>query len=205
MLVCLYEDRPHQVAGLKILLLSLNRYCPHWPIRLRFPGIAESFRTWLRRFSQVSLYDERLSQSGSYNVKPAVLLDGLATGAKCCLWLDTDISVNGNLDFIATIPPQAIVVAQDPWEYSDGSTHRCATWCLKAERSLPGALNTAVVRVTHYHESLLRKWEGLLLTEQYLKEQTKPVIRRNQHMLGDQDAMSALLHRKSSLPFPYDA
>ena len=202
MLVCLYEDRPNQVAGLKILLLSLNRYCPHWPIRLRFPRIAESFRTWLKRFSQVSLCEEKLSQSGSYNVKPLVLLDGLATGAKSCLWLDTDVSVNGNLDFIAAISPQAIVVTQDPWEYHDGSTHRCVTWRLKAERSLPGALNTAVVRATYYHERLLRAWEGLLLTEQYLLEQAKPVIQRNQHMLGDQDAMSALLASQefSSIP-----
>ena len=84
MLVCLYEDRPNQVTGLKILLLSLERYCPTWPVRLQFPGIPDSFRAWLRRFSQVSLCEERLPSSGSYNVKPAVLLDGLATGAESC-------------------------------------------------------------------------------------------------------------------------
>jgi hypothetical protein len=202
MLVCLYEDRPNQVAGLKILLLTLNRYCPNWPIRLRFPGIADSFRTWLKRFSQVSLYEEKLSSSGSYNVKPAVLLDGLSDGVAACLWLDTDVSVNGNLDFIAAFPPEAIVVTQDPWEYLDGSTHRCATWGLKAGRSLPGALNTAVVRVTRHHESLLRAWQSLLLTEQYLQEQAKPADQRNQHMLGDQDAISALLASQEFFPIP---
>jgi hypothetical protein len=202
MLVCLYEDRPNQVAGLKILLLSLDRYCPDWPIRLRFPGIADSFRTWLKRFSQVSLSEERLPLSGSYNVKPAVLLDGLATGAKSCLWLDTDVSVNGNLDFIVSVPPGAIVVTQDPWEYPDGSTHRCATWALKAGRSLPGALNTAVVRVTLHHERLLRAWQSLLQTEQYLHEQTKPAVQRNQHMLGDQDAISALLASQEFFSIP---
>ncbi len=202
MLVCLYEDRPNQVAGLKILLLTLDRYCPDWPIRLRFPGIADSFRTWLKRFPQASLYEERLPSSGSYNVKPTVLLDGLASGATSCLWLDTDVSVNGNLDFIAEIAPGAIIVTQDPWEYLDGSTHRCATWGLRAGRSLPGALNTAVVRVTQYHERFLRAWQSLLLTEQYLHEQSKPAIQRNQHMLGDQDAISALLASQefSSIP-----
>ena len=54
MLVCLYEDRPHQVTGLKILLLTLERFCPAWPVRLRFPGIADPFRKWLKRFPQAA-------------------------------------------------------------------------------------------------------------------------------------------------------
>jgi hypothetical protein len=196
MLVCLYEDRPYQVAGLKVLLLSLGRYCPHWPVRLRFPGISDSLRSWLERFSQVSLLEEKLAHSGSYNVKPAVLLDALATGANSCLWLDTDVSVNGSLEFIADVPPETIIVTQDPWEYRDGSTHRCATWGLESGRSLPGALNTAVVRVTHHHQTLLHSWKSLLQTESYLNEQLKPALQRNQHMLGDQDALSALLAAK---------
>lgn len=202
MLVCLYEDRPNQVAGLKILLLTLEQYCPTWPIRLRFPGIADSLRIWLKRSTQVSLYEEKLSLSGSYNVKPAVLLDGLAGGNQTCLWLDTDVFVNGNLDFIAAVPSETIVVTQDPWEYPDGSTHRCGTWGLKSGRSLPGALNTSIVRVTQYHERLLRAWQSLVLTERYLQEQEKPAIQRNQHMLGDQDALSALLASQefSSIP-----
>ena len=193
MLVCIYEDRPNQVAGLKILLLSLERYCPTWPIRLQFPGIADSFRKWLKRFSQVTLYEERLASSGSYNVKPEILLEGLAGGADACLWFDTDVFVNGNIDFIAAVPPETIVVTQDPWEYPDGSTHRCGSWGLTAGRSLPGPLNSATVRVTRHHEAFLHAWQRIVDREDYLKEQAKPVPERNQHMLGDQDAMSALL------------
>jgi hypothetical protein len=202
MLICLYEDRPNQVTGLKILLLSLERYCPTWPVRLQFPGIADSFRAWLRRFSQVSLYEERLPSSGSYNVKPAVLLGGLATGVESCFWLDTDVFVNGNLDFIAAIPLEAIVVTQDPWEYPDGSTHRAGTLGLVAGRSLPGPLNTAAVRVTQQHKGFLHAWQRAVMTEEYLAEQAKPIPQRNQHMLGDQDVLSALLASQefSSIP-----
>jgi hypothetical protein len=201
--VCLYEDRPTQVSGLKILLLTLDRYCPAWAIRLRFPGISDSFRTWLKRFSQVSLNEEKLLGSRSYNVKPAVLLDGLNSGTTTsCLWLDTDVCVNRSLEFIAAIPPEVVVVTQDPWEYSDGSTHRSVTWGLKSGRSLPGPLNTAVVRVTQHHEPLLRAWQRAILTERYLDEQAKPTVQRDQHMLGDQDALSALLASRefSSIP-----
>jgi hypothetical protein len=192
-LVCLYEDRPQQVAGVKVLLLSLNRYCPTWPVRLRFPGISDSFRAWLQQFKQVALFEERLPSSGSYNVKPTVLLDGLSSGAEACLWLDTDVLVNGDLGFIASLPAESIAVTQDPWEYADGSTHRCETWGMITGRSLPGPFNSAVVRVTRVHEPLLHEWERVLATQAYLAEQAKPVVLRNQHMLSDQDALSALL------------
>ncbi len=193
LLICLYEDRHYQVAGLKVLLLSLSRYCPAWPVRLRFPGIPVSFRTWLERFDQIDLIEEGLPLSGSFNVKPSVLLDGLLSGAQTCLWLDTDVLVNGSLDFIASAPPESIVVTQDPWEYAEGSTHRCASWGMTEGRSLPGPLNSAVVRVTGAHEDLLREWERVLASHAYLIEHAKPVDSRNKHMLGDQDALSALL------------
>jgi hypothetical protein len=201
-LVCLYEDRPYQIAGLKILLLSLERYSPSWPIRLRFPDIPNSFRAWLQRFSQVSLHEERLPSWGSYNVKPSVLLDGLATGANACLWLDTDILVNGNLDCVAAQPPDTIVVTEDPWEYVDGSTHRCATWGLTPGRSLPGPLNSSVVRVTEQHKVFIDAWRQVLLFEPYLAEMAKPVAHRNQHLLSDQDALSALLASKEFATVP---
>jgi hypothetical protein len=198
MLVCLYEDRPQQVAGLKLTLLSLNRFCPTWPVRLRFPGISASFETWLQQFQQVDLVRERLPFSGSYNVKPAALLDCLSTGAETCLWLDTDILINGSLEFIESIPPENIVVTQDPWEYPDGSTHRCETWGMPVGRSLPGPFNSGVVRVTKFHEPLLQEWGRIVGTPVYQAEQAKPVDSRNRHMLSDQDALSALL---ASLPF----
>lgn len=192
-LVSLYEDRAYQLPGLKLLLLSLARYCPSWPVRLRFPAAPESFRNWLRRYPQVELIDQRLDVSGSYNVKPAVLLDALATGAEACLWLDTDVLVNGKLDFLAALDPQTIAVTQDPWEYADGSTHRSRTWELGEGRSLPGPLNSAVVRVTPAHHDLLLAWQDLLGTSRYLAEQAKEVHLRHGHMLGDQDVLSALL------------
>jgi hypothetical protein len=202
LLVCLYEDRPLQVAGLKVLLLSLNQYCPDWPVHLRFPGISAPFRAWVQRFTQVRLLEEHLPLSGSYNVKPTVLLDGLSTGAEACLWLDTDVLVNGRLDFIGSLPPESIVVTQDPWEYADGSTHRCNSWGMATGRSLPGPFNSAVVRIGKLHQPLLIEWERVLARKDYLLEQAKPVVLRNQHMLSDQDALSALLASRqfSSIP-----
>jgi hypothetical protein len=144
----------------------------------------------------LELVEERLPRSGSYDVKPAVLLDGLKTGAGECLWLDTDVVVNGSLNFIAEASTETVVATQDPWEYADGSTHRCKSWGLVEGRSLPGPLNTAVVRITDRQTSLLQAWHSLLSTESYLAEQAKPIRQRSQHILGDQDGFSALLASK---------
>jgi hypothetical protein len=192
MLVCLYEDRPQQVPGLKLLILSLRRYCPSWPVRLRFPAISDNLRVWLASFPNVTVIDQGLNISGSYNIKPTVLLDGLSTTDEC-IWLDTDVLVNGDLAVLERIPPEVLIVTQDPWEYSLGSTYRCATWGLSAGRELDGPLNSAVVRVTRRHRELLSTWQQLVSQESYLREQQKPAEDRNHHLLSDQDALSAIL------------
>jgi hypothetical protein len=202
MLICLYEDRPVQIAGVKILLLSLARYAPSWPVRLRFPNIPDSFRSWLRQFPTIDLHEDSLAGAGSYNVKPSVLLDGLSTGAETCLWFDTDVLVNGSLAFLDAIPPETIVSSQDPWEYADGSSHRAETMGLMPGRSLPGPINTAVVRIGQQHQELLHAWLKLVSTEAYLHEQATPVDQRNPHMLGDQDVFSALLASQEFASIP---
>jgi hypothetical protein len=192
MLVCLYEDRPEQISGLKLLLLSLRRYCPSWAVRLRFPGVPDDLRFWLASFRNITVLTDKLSVSGSFDVKPKVLLDGLSVSHQC-LWLDTDILVNGNLEFLERDPPEVLVVSQDPWEYEAGSSHRCTTWQMSVGRELEGPFNSCVVRVSRLHGKLLCSWQKALSTHTYLREKEKPVKHRNQHMLSDQDALSALL------------
>jgi hypothetical protein len=47
--------------------------------------------------------------------------------------------------------------------------------------------------VSRQHEAFLQAWQQVLLLEAYVAEQAKPVADRNQHLLSDQDALSALL------------
>jgi hypothetical protein len=71
--------------------------------------------------------------------------------------------------------------------------YRCATWGLSGGRSLPGPLNSSVVRVTEHHKVFLDSWRQVLLGEAYVAEHAKPAAHRNQHLPSDQDALSALL------------
>jgi hypothetical protein len=201
-LVCLYEDRPHQLPGVKLLVLSLSRYCPKWPVRLFVPDADSSIRAWFRKFSQVELVLSKPEAGGSFNVKPTILIQALASGEPECLWIDTDVLVNRDPSYLFCVSPETIVVTQDPWEYEDGSTHRAATWHLKHGRSLPGPLNSAVVRVTQHHLPLIQAWRDILRRDWYLRMQALPVRERDQHALSDQDAISALLASEvfSSIP-----
>lgn len=196
MIICIYEDRPQQIIGVKLLILSLSRYCSLWPIRLYAPHLTKKQVQWVLRYSNVDLVESKLQGAGSYNVKPAVLLDALDRGDQECLWLDTDMLVNGALEFLAQEAPDVVIVSQDPWEYPDGSSFRCSAWGMESGRSLPGPLNTAVVRITRQHRRLIEAWHQLLEMPVYLAEQRKPVRERNGVLLSDQDGLSALLASK---------
>jgi hypothetical protein len=202
MLVCLYEDRVQQLPGVKLLVLSLTRYCPDWRIHLYSPLPNADFSSWINNFPRVTLLQQEMEGGGSFNVKPLVLLTALHSGASKCLWIDTDILVNRNPHALFRESPETIIVTQDPWEYQDGSTHRAKTWGFRPERNLPGPLNSAVVCVTQHHIQLLEEWQRALRTDWYLKMQSLPIRARNQLALGDQDGLSALLasDKFSSIP-----
>ena len=202
MLVCIYEDRPQQIPGVKLLVLSLQRHCADWRVRLTVPNPDPSFRSWLRKFDRVELVERKLEFGGSFNVKPTILLDALASGASECVWMDTDVLVNQDPSSLFEVSPETIITTQDPWEYADGSTHRARTWKLDPGRSLPGPLNSAVVRVTPHHRPLLEAWREIMRSGWYLDMQKLPVNARDRHVLSDQDALSALLASREFSEIP---
>jgi hypothetical protein len=59
-----------------------------------------------------------------------------------------------------------------------------------------------MVRVSQQHKELLYHWQKIVTKEDYLLEQAKPAAQRNQHMLGDQDALSALLASEEFCSIP---
>lgn len=202
MLICLYEDRPQQLPGVKLAVLSTVAHCPDWQISLTVPTADERFCQWVAQFPQVQLSQQRPAGAGSYNVKPAILLSALASGADECVWFDTDVIVNGLPTALLNLSDDTVVVTQDPWEYPSGSSHRATTWGFQVGRDLPGSLNSAVVRVTQQHIGLLTAWLQLTQRPDYLESQTKPIHQRHGHKLSDQDLLSALLASTEFSKFP---
>ena len=200
--IFLYEDRPQQIPGVKLLILSIVGHCPNWEIFLNFPHAGSRFRAWLQHFPQVRLEQVKLGVERSFNVKPDVLLSALRRGFSECIWIDTDIILHRDPRELFQVPEDTIIITQDPWEYKDGSTHRAKRWNLSEARSLPGPFNSSVIRVTQQHTRLLETWQSMLRLNWYIDMQSLPANARDRLALGDQDAISALLASKdfSSIP-----
>ncbi len=62
--VVVYEDRPGNLIGVQLLVLSLNRYSPDLRALVTVPGAPEAFRDWLQAQPNAELYDTRLEASG---------------------------------------------------------------------------------------------------------------------------------------------
>lgn len=199
-LVCAYEDRHTHVPGVQLLIASLLRHQPGWAIRLRFPAAPPALRAWCATKPEVQLLDAPIEGAGSYNIKPHVLLDGLDTGANTCLWLDTDILVNGSLDHLAAPSAETLISTLDPWAYEQGSNRRAGAFGLSPGEPLMGPVNSAVVRVGQAHRAMLSAWIDLLRQPEYKRQQSLPVDDRHRLMLGDQDALSALLGAREWQP-----
>jgi len=193
--ICLYEDRSTHVSAVQVLVASLAATNPDASVQLYFPDAPEQLVRWLQGYPRVSLFSSRFAGAKSYNVKPHVLLAALEHSANgAAMWLDTDIVVNGPLDEMLCGPAGELLTTLDPWGGTNGSSYRSPAFRLgPASRSLEGPLNSAVVRVDRSHVGLLKHWLQLLQEPWYLQEQSKPLGQRNPLMMGDQDALSALM------------
>ena len=193
MIVCLYEDRPTDLAGVKLAILSLARHCPGLKVALTCPAATGEFRAFIARHPQVTL-DENAEWVGQgFNVKPLILARLLERHDEV-VWLDNDVIVNGDFrQWLTPLTPETVAIAEDPWSYAGGGKERCLAWGLAFGRDLPGPMNTCFLRFTRAHLPLLLAWRNLTRRADYLAAQAKPVYERPVHMLSDQDVITALL------------
>jgi hypothetical protein len=130
-----------------------------------------------------------------YNVKPTLLRRALEEGAAEAVWLDSDVIVTGDpRQLWRGCPPDTIAVAEEfLGAPNQGGTLRTRAWNLPVGRELPSTTNSCIVRVTPAHLDLLRGWEDLLESDEYKQAQSRNWDQRPPHLMGDQDALSALL------------
>jgi hypothetical protein len=195
MIVCVHEDRPEYLIGLKLTVLSLTRHCPDLPVIISCPHPPDTFRQWVATLSNAQLMADPNLAGLSWNVKPTILLKCLNEGHRDVIWIDTDILVNQ--DFrprLGHLDDKTLVVTQEVyWGQQQGGNHRTLAWGLKPERILPTTVNTGVVRVTPQHIELLHAWQTLLNHPAYRQAQLQPYYERPLHMLTDQEVLTALL------------
>jgi hypothetical protein len=201
---CGYEDRVRDLIGLKLLATSVHRHCPSLPLRLTAPQGPPGFREFFARFPNVSWVSLANGQHRGWDVKPVVLLEALDAGASEAIWIDSDIIFNGDpRRLLASLGPTEILCAEErAWSAHDGGSERTRLWGLEVGRSVPRTMNSCVLRVTNAHRDLLRAWMDLLARPEYRQVQSMPVMERPFHMLGDQEALTALLGDKRFADVP---
>jgi hypothetical protein len=203
MIVCLYEDRPHCVIGLKLALLSLARHCPDLRLTVGCPRAPGEFRRWIARLPGVDLRDEEDLGAKGWDVKPALLLRLLSEGHDDIVWIDDDIIATGPLPSpLHQSSSATCVLAEESYWGGRQRTDRTAAWGLRRGRWLPGTVNTAVVRVTPRHADLLKAWQALLGDPHYRSAQAQPWYERLPHLMGDQDVLEALLSSEDFADVP---
>lgn len=204
-IICLAEDRKTCEPCLKLLLLSLNRHCPNWKIRLFYPPAQEGFFAWIHKFPQVHLETEKLKGGCGWNIKPHAMMHLLDAGFEEVIWIDTDILVRENiLDMISGLKSDTFVATDHTLseERKDSNALRAQLWGLPVGRVLPSALNSGVLRVTRDHYELMADWWELLQSGVYQEFQKRKWAQRPVHMLGDQDVLTALLTSKKYANIP---
>lgn len=176
--------------------MSLARHCGCFPIYLIFPPANRKFVSWLANNRQVTLCTDRLQGTSSYNVKPQAMLHLMQKGNDEILWIDSDVIVTKNVTgMLAEVRNDAVIVTEEAlWSpHDDDDAWRARKWGFHVGRVLPFALNTGVVRVTRSHQPLLQRWQELLESAEYREAQHLDWRSRPLHLMGDQEALTALL------------
>jgi len=191
--VVVYEDRPDNLIGVQLLVLSLNRYSPDLRALVTVPGAPEAFRDWLQAQPNAELYDTRLEASG-WDVKPSLLLEHLGNGSPSVAWVDSDMIVTGNLSAkLAELPTESLIGTEDVWwGKRQGTPQRTLAWGLKPGRVLPVTVNTGFLRAATTHVPLLERWRDMLTMPDYRAAQKLGIGQRPLHLMGDQEVLTAL-------------
>ncbi len=192
--VVVYEDRPGNLIGVQLLVLSLNRYSPDLRALVTVPGAPEAFRDWLQAQPNAELYDTRLEASG-WDVKPSLLLEHLGNGSPSVAWVDSDMIVTGHLSArLAELPTGSLIGTEDVWwGRRQGTPQRTLAWGLKPGRVLPVTVNTGFLRAATAHVPLLERWRDMLTMPDYRAAQKLEIDQRPLHLMGDQEVLTALL------------
>jgi len=195
MIVCIYEDRPKYLIGVKLTVLSLARHCPDLPVIISCPQPPATFRQWAEVQPNVKLLAEDDLAEVGWNVKPTILLRRLNEGHSEVVWIDSDIIVNRDFrQRLQHLSDDTVIATQeDYWGQYQGGSHRTVAWGLKPSRTFPTTINTGIVRVTPHHVELLKAWQAMLNDPTYIQASTAPYYDRPLHMLGDQEVLTALL------------
>ena len=67
---CVAEDRAGAEIGLRLAVLSIDRWCPGSGVVIFRQAPTPGFRTWIRKFRTMTLVEEQLWLANGWDCKP---------------------------------------------------------------------------------------------------------------------------------------
>lgn len=202
--ICVVEDRKVVEPALKLLLLSLRTNCPETPVNLFYPNAGTGFVTWARRCRQVILHRTRPGGQG-WEVKPAAMMGLIDEGFDEVIWIDSDIIVTQDvLKVFSGLSADIFAATEDALGgvRDDPNALRARLWGFPVGRVLPFVLNSAVLRVTKAHFSLMKRWREVQGSKTFQEARQTGWNERPVHVKGGQDVLTALLTSKEFSTIP---
>ncbi len=195
MQIIAFENRLDNLSALKLMVLSARDVVSSATIHLPTEGMPAEALEWLGDQPNVRLHDDIRFEGEGWNVKIFLLKQFLAKLGGRITWIDADVIIQSDPSpLFADLSPDQLVITEEPYRGTHvGSTIRADAIGLKLGTELGYTANTCIVSVTSAHDRLLRRWEELAKSPDYLAEQALPISGRSLHYFGDQDLLTALL------------
>ena len=187
-----HEDRPANLVGLKLAVLSLMRAQPSARVAVSAPASPE-LDIWCRRTTGRPLLGRATAGRG-WDVKPELLLHLLDSEDTPVVWVDADVLCVRSPEQLLDAPQDELVVCEETWwSRGQGTDARTTGWGWPVGRRFGTSANTAVLRVTREHRPVLQAWREAVSSPAYVAAQARPWSERPVHLLGDQEPLSGLL------------
>jgi len=192
--ICISENRLQDEVGVKLLVLSLTRHEPEAILHLYVDDLSKGLRDWLDAFPNVVKEHLKIDPALTWNIKAKLFFDLFEKGLTSVVWIDSDIIVTAPIGHFFAARPEALLTAEEYYRFSNqGVMARTRGWGLPPGRELPFTPNNCVMRMTSRHLDLIAAWQELLDRPDYQATQARPWQERPFYMMGDQEALSALM------------
>jgi hypothetical protein len=191
---CAFDDRS-TLVGLKLLVLSLEKYCRDFVLYLGYVEKNEELHRWLKRHGPhvVPVRMAPFAHICLKHIKPLLFLELFQRGVEDAVWLDTDIMVLRDLEpAFRRFGDKTVVVTQDINPFQPQKNLR-AHYRMSPVRELSGCVNSCVARFTRHHRPLLEKWLEFMRDPVFLKQWNLPPHQRLWGFGLDQTVLQLLL------------
>jgi hypothetical protein len=196
---CNYEDRPQDVIGIRLLVLSIERHAPGAHILLYLKNMPQDFLDWLAARPSVTLCPLPAELMDGWDIKPEILMDALQRRPGRVTWIDSDIVLTKPVAHFFDVADDVFVATEEAMSaalgmvQTIGSRFRALGNGLTPGRDIPVTINSCIVSLTEKHLPVLEAWKGLTRSPTYLISRKRHWTQAPLYMLGGQDLLTAVL------------